>query len=130
MIGQRVSARKRMIPGSRGKRTEWMRRRDAIPPGWMLREGKGEESEILVAQGLNYAKIGPFFIHRPQCFLGTCAAGWQIHFHINCKVKNISLYDCIDLYCLLAVKKVWKDGDVSHSHISKSHILWDNTSAG
>ena len=27
-----------------------------------------EESEALVASGLNYAKIGPLFIHRPQLF--------------------------------------------------------------
>ena len=27
-----------------------------------------EESAALVASGLNYAKIGPLFIHRPQLF--------------------------------------------------------------
>ena len=34
----------------------------------LLLQREREESAALVASGLNYAKIGPLFIHRPQLF--------------------------------------------------------------
>ena len=70
------------------------------------------------------------FIHRPQLFWESVQRGGKYIFTscgpVNCNVKNISLYDCIDLCCLVAAKKGWKHGNMSHSHISRAYIsVWE-----
>ena len=74
-----------------------------------LERERGRKVRFWLCKGWIMPKLDPFY-PQTAAFLRICAAGWQIHVHIgavNCKVKNILLYDCIDLCRLLAAKKDW-----------------------
>ena len=131
MIGQRDSARKLMIPGSRGKWTEWMRRRDTIPPGWMLmllQRGRGKWDSGCARVEL--CQNCPLFYPQTTMFFGNMCSGVANTFSHQLQSEEHFIVWLHWFVLSARGKKVWKDGDMSHSHISKSYILWNNTSTG
>lgn len=120
-------ARKRMMPGSRGKWT------DGWGDGIRSHRGKEvdadptlerEESEILVAQGLNYAKIGPFLSTDRSFFENLCSGVANTCSHRSCKLQSEEHF-IVWLHWFVPSarsKKGLKHGHVSHSHISRVYI--------
>ena len=101
----RAAARKRMIAGCREKWKEWMRRERR----WMLillqRERGKWGSGCVRAE---FCQNWPPFYPQTTTFWESVQRGGKYIFTscgaVNCEVKNISLYDCIDLCRLRATK--------------------------
>ena len=80
-----------------------------------------EESENLVAQGLNYAKIGPFLSTDRSFFENLCSGVANTCPHRSCKLQSEEHF-IVWLHWFVPSarsKKGLKHGHVSHSHISR-----------
>ena len=90
---------------------------------WMLilLQREREESEILVAQGLNYAKIGPFLSTDRSFFENLRSGVANTCSHHSCKLQSEEHF-IVWLHWFVPSarsKKGLKHGHVSHSHISR-----------
>ena len=87
----------------------------------ILLQREREESEILVAQGLNYAKIGPFLSTDRSFFENLRSGVANTCSHRSCKLQSEEHF-IVWLHWFVPSarsKKGLKHGHVSHSHISR-----------
>ena len=128
-----------MIAGCREKSTEWMRRDTTIPGKdggcWSATPERERERKVRLwlRQGWIMPKLVPF-LSTDHNFFENLRSGVANTFPhkcgpVNCSVENISLYDCIDLCCLRAQKRMGAWSYVTLAHWHRVHLVQQQQNA-